>query len=164
MATAYQDHRVKPAQLLTAGANVLHRAFIDSTRGDAKRRFRELYDGRRIHLLELSMDDDSVLQMHLEMDKRFCQGALNFSGFKRLLGLLLYRIGDRLQQTEPDLGLMNDEEGRRLLFHIPAVEKVGESLNILVLGVDLTTPGTALLQLMFMDPGQYRRKSEGEAK
>ena len=162
MAAEFQDHRIKPVQLLSACANVLHRAFIDSGRVDAKRRFRELSEGRRIPLVELALDDDSVLQMQLQLDHRYHQGGFNFSGFRRLLGLLLYRLGERLEQAQPDLALMNDDGGRKLLFHIPAVETQGDSYNILVLGVDLNTPGVAVLQLMYMDPSQYRRKSESQ--
>lgn len=162
MATEYQDHRIKPAQLLTACANALHRSFIDASRVEAKRLFRDIDDGRQVPLVELALDDDSVLRFELQLDRRHYQGGLNFSGFRRLLGLLLYRIGERLQQQEPDLGLMNDDSGRRLLFHIPAVEAHGESFNILTLGVDVSAPGVAILQLMFMDPSQYRRRSESE--
>lgn len=159
MATEYQDHRIKPVQLLTAAANILHKSFIESSRVDAKRRFRELSEGRQIPLVELSLGDASTLQMQMRIDRRFHAGSFNFSGFRRMVGLLLYQIGERLSQAQPDLALMNDDGGRELLFHIPAVEKQGDSLNILVLGVDLKTPGTAVLQLLYMDPSQYRRKS-----
>lgn len=162
MVVEYQDHRVKPAQLLTASANALHQAFIAATRVEAKRRFRELSDGKRVPLVELALEDDSILRLTLELDHRHHTGGLNFSGFRRILGLLLYRVGERLQQDQPDLGLMNDEAGRRLLFHIPAVEAHGETMNILVLGMDLTVPGLAMLQLLYMDPSQYQR-SDREA-
>jgi len=160
MSVEYQDHRVTPAQLLTASANALHRAFLQASRVEAKRLFRELSQGRRVGLVQLKMEDDSVLQLLLELDHRHHSGGLNFSGFRNQLGLLLYRIGERLQSAQPDLGLLNDDSGRRLLFHIPAVEPRGETVNILVLGMDLSLPGTAALQLMYMDPAQYRQEAE----
>ncbi len=157
----YQQFRMTPARLLTAAANLLHEMLIDCTRADAKRRFRDVLEGRRLGLVRLRMDDASELQMNLTLDASAYEGELNFSAFRRRLLVLLHVIGNALQ-AQGGLNLMNDESGKRLLFNLPAIVGEGpqgqERVNVLVLGVDLALPGEATLQLMFLDPSQYRRQ------
>jgi len=52
--------------------------------------------------------------------------------------------------------VMSDDSGRQLMFNIPAISNLDGDFNALVLGADLRRSGELVLQLMFIDPEQYR--------
>ena len=52
--------------------------------------------------------------------------------------------------------VMSDDSGRQLMFNIPAISNIDGDFNALLLGADLRRNGELILQLMFIDPEQYR--------
>jgi hypothetical protein len=160
--TLYRTQSITPEKLLVIAANILHKAFYDCTRLEAKRRYQFLHDGRTIFLVKLRMDDGSELEVNLNLERSELRGKLNFSLFKQLVGQLLAAYAKTLNEKQP-LNTFADDNQQRWVYLIPALSKSSaepastESLNMLVLAANMSRPGALTLELMFIDPEQFRR-------
>ena len=153
----YRTQSMSSEKLLTIAANVLHKAFYDSTRLDAKRRYQFLHDGRAIFLIKLKVEDGSELDVNLSLDRSELRGKLNFSLFKQLVGRLLATYAQLLNEKQP-LNTFSDEQQQRWVYLIPAAFQSSEALNMMVLAANMSQPGALTLELMFIDPEQFRVK------
>jgi len=151
----YHTQNISSEKLLTIAANILHKAFYDCTRLEAKRRYQFLLDGRRIFLIKLQMQDGSELEVNLSLEQSELRGKLNFSLFKQLVGQLLGNYARLLNEKQP-LNTFSDEEQQRWVYLIPAAFQGPEHLNMLVLSANMNEPGSLNLELMFIDPEQFR--------
>jgi hypothetical protein len=153
----YRNHSIAPEQLLTLATNVLQQAFFRGSRLDAKRRYQFLDGGRTIFLLKLRLEDGSELEVNLRLDRSEQRGKLNFSAFRQLVGQLVVECVDRLNKKQP-LNLFANAEQQRTVFMIPAAQQADDVVDMLVLAVELSQPGALLLELMFIDPGQFAQQ------
>jgi hypothetical protein len=153
----YRNHSIAPEQLLTLATNVLQRAFFQGARLDAKRRYKLIDEGRTIFLIKLRLDDGSELEVNLRLDRSEQRGKLNFSTFRQLVGQLIVECVERLNKKQP-LNLFANEEQQRTLFLLPAVHRADDVVDMLVLAVEASQPGALLLELMFIDPGQFAQQ------
>jgi len=153
----YRTQSMSSEKLLTIAANVLHKAFYDSTRLDAKRRYQFLHDGRTVFLIKLKVEDGSELDVNLSLDRSELRGKLNFSLFKQLVGRLLATYAQLLNEKQP-LNTFSDEQQQRWVYLIPAAFQNSEALNMMVLAANMSQPGALTLELMFIDPEQFRVK------
>ncbi|MEH6549980.1 MAG: hypothetical protein V7711_14935 [Pseudomonadales bacterium] len=156
----FSSYSMKPLQFLNMAGSVLHKTFFDSTRQIAKRVYKDIVDGKRQALMTVALEDKSEMQIYLSLDHSEYRGTINFSQFRRQIGVLVSRYAARVQE-EGEINLMTNEETGAQLLNIPAVVADGDQLNVLVLGWISKAPGTMDLQLMFLDPEQFR-KPEGE--
>src|SRR5690349_19373577 len=99
MAT-YRTQSIAPEKLLVIATNILHKAFHDCTRLDAKRRFQYLEEGRSIFLVKLRVDDGSELDINLKLDRTELKSKLNFSVFRKLIGHLIAGFATVLEKNE----------------------------------------------------------------
>jgi hypothetical protein len=152
----YSTHSMTPEKMLVLAANILHKSFYDCPRLDAKRRYQFLHDGSTVFLVKVRVEDGSELDINLSLERSELRGKLNFSLFRNLVGQLLAAYGKRLEQSEP-LNLLSDPEQRRWVYPIPAAHQSGEQWNMLVLAANVGQPGALNLELMFIDPEQFRR-------
>lgn len=150
----YRNHSITPEKLLTLSTNVLQQAFFAGTRLDAKRRFQFLESGRTVFLIKLRMEDSSELEVHLKLDCSELRGKLNFSGFRQLVGQLIVECTERLHKKQP-LNIYANEDQQRWVFLIPAGQRADDVVDVLVPAIELSRPGTLLLELMFIDPAQF---------
>lgn len=153
----YRTQSMSSEKLLTIAANVLHKAFYDSTRLEAKRRYQFLNDGRTLFLIKLTVEDGSELDVNLSLDRSELRGKLNFSVFKQLVGRLLATYAQLLNEKQP-LNTFSDEQQQRWVYLIPAAFQSSEALNMMVLAANMSQPGALTLELMFIDPEQFRVK------
>ena len=153
----YRTQSIAPEKLLVISANILHKAFYDCTRLEAKRRYQFLHDGRTVFLLKLRVEDGSELDVQVSLDRTEMRGKLNFSEFRNLIGQLLAGFAAKLEQKQP-LKTFSDAEQRRWIYLIPALHQSDERVNMMVLAVNVSQPGTLSLELMFIDPAQFRKE------
>jgi hypothetical protein len=78
-----------------------------------------------------------------------------------MVGQLLGGYAAALDNKQP-LKTFADSGQQRWVYMIPAVHQNGEEFNMLVLAIDVTRPGTLTLELMFIDPEQFRRDAAAE--
>ena len=84
-------------QFLTIAVNLLHRAFMEARRDDAKILFRALMEGRRAPLTNVQMEDKSTVRFDLSMDYSQYDGSLNFGAFRASLTALLANLADAIK-------------------------------------------------------------------
>lgn len=151
----YRTQSITPEKLLVIAANILHKAFFECTRLEAKRRYQFVHDGRTVFLLKLRVDDGSELEVNLNLERSELRGKLNFSVFRNLVGQLLNAYADQLNK-KLTLNTFSDEERKRWVYLIPAVAQADSQLNMLVLAANMAQPGVLNLELMFIDPAQFK--------
>ena len=149
--------------VLAIAVNLFKTCILDVGRTEAKRYFKELEAGRELYLTEMSMPDKSKLRVRLQLMPQEFNGHLNFSAFKLQLQMLCAEIV-KVIKAESEPIVMSDDSGRQLMFNIPAISHIDGDFNALVLGADLRRAGELVLQLMFIDPEQYRKKEEISAE
>lgn len=151
----YRNQSITSDKLLTIAANILHKSFYDCTRLDAKRRYQFVHDGHTVFLVRLKVEDGSELDVNLSLDRSELHGKLNFSLFRQLVGQLLAAYAKLLNEKQP-LNIFSDDAQQRWIYLIPAAFQSGDQLNMLVLAANLSQPGALTLELMFIDPEQFR--------
>jgi hypothetical protein len=154
----YRTQEIVPEKLLVMAANLLHKAFYDSTRLLAKRRYQLLEEGQVVFLVKVDMEDGSQLDVNIKLDRSELRGKLNFSAFRQLIGQLLAGFATKLQEKQP-LNIFSDTEQRRWLYLIPALLQTPERINVMILGADARQAGALTLELMFVDPDQFKQQS-----
>lgn len=151
-----QNQSIPRDKFLLMSMNLLHRAFIESARTDAKNLYRLLSEGRRIRLSNVQMEDKSTLAVNLALDHSEYCGKLNFGAFRASLAALIGNVGQTLQAEKdyPVFGGESDAEG--MIFGITAVTVEDEQPNVLVLGTKADEEqGSVMLRLMYLDPAQF---------
>ena len=158
MATSPQlrVEKISPERLLAIGVNILHRAFHDGTRADAKRRYQFIMERQPVHLLDMAMDSGGQVRVVLSLDRSELKGRLNFSLFRQVIAQLLVNYSEALNGERP-LNTFSDAQSRRWVFLHPVLCNLPEGLNALALAMDLSRVGELRLELMFLDPQQFIR-------
>jgi hypothetical protein len=153
----YRNQTITLDKLLTISINLLHQAFGDTTRLLAKRRFQYLESGKSVYLATVRMDDGSELKVNVKLDRTELQGKLNFSAFRQLLAQLVGACAQQLESGQP-LNTFSDQDEKRWVYLIPALYYSDAALNMLVAGVNMRQPGELTIELMFVDPEQFRKQ------
>lgn len=151
---SFRVENVAPQQLLTIGVNVLHQAFHDGPRLDAKRRYQFIIKQQPVFLLDMAMEGGGQLKVTLGMERSELRGQLNFSLFRQLVGQLLVNYSNVLNSGKP-LNTFTDAQSRRWVFLHPTFCKTEQGVNALVLVADLSRIGELRFELMFVDPQQF---------
>ena len=149
-------------RFLTASANLLHAAFIKAPRAQAKRHFARVHGGSPLDLATLRQEGRGEVMFRVVLDHSEFKGKISFPTFRRALGQLLGRIGERLRLRQ-EIGVYSSAETGQILFNIPALITEDGVSNVLMLGLAAPEPGFATLQLQFLDPEQFRRQPEAPA-
>lgn len=161
-ATQFRTRKMSAAQMLTIGANLLYKAFYDTPRNDAKRRYRALEDGKKVLLSEIGTEEGDRMRAILSLDHSEMRGKLNFSLLRALVGELLNGYAQFLNEKKP-LNTFSDEQRKRCVYLLPATLQQEGVLDMLVLAIDLSQPGDFELALMFIDPEQFRQSAAAGA-
>lgn len=152
----FQAQSITPQKLLTVATNILHKAFDDCPRLEAKRRFQAIDEGRTVYLLDVRTEDGGELRINAKLDRSEFRGKLNFSLFRQLARNLVAAQVAALQSDQP-LNTFSDEHGQRWVYLIPAACVEDQQVNMMVLAIDAGAPGALTLELMFVDPAQFQR-------
>ena len=150
----YRTQSISQEKLLIISANLLHKAFFDSSRVLAKRRYQQLEQGRVVFLVNVKMEDGTELEVNISLDCSELRGKLNFSAFRDLVGQLLAKFSQHLKEKTP-LPTFSSADNRRWSYLLPALQQSEERTNVLILGLDVGHPGALTLELMFIDPAQF---------
>lgn len=155
--TRFRVEKISPERLLTIGVNVLHRAFHEGPRVDAKRRYQFIMERRPVYLLNMSMETGAEVKVVMSLERSELRGRLNFSLFRQLIAQLLVNYSELLSAGQPP-NVFSDAQNRRWVFLHPAFCNTPEGLNALALAMDMGRPGELRLELMFLDPQQFIKK------
>ncbi len=151
----YHTQSIAQDKLLGIAANLLDKAFFDTSRDLAKRRYQGLEKGDRVFLVKLAMEDRNELQVDVRLDRREQRNKLNFSAFRDVVAQLLVAVSHQLKAQQP-LPVFSSEDKGRWMYLIPAVQRGDEQDDVMVLGLDARRPGQLTLELMFIDPTQFQ--------
>ena len=141
---------------LLVSINLLHRAFVEATRTEAKKAFKELVAGEVVELATVELEDASTARFSLALEhSEFC-GKLSFRGFRASVIALIGNITQALKDKK-ELRVFSAQQGSTaMIFGVTAVTVEAETRNIMVLAAE---PGAqddiTRLQLMYLDPGQF---------
>ena len=141
--------------VLAIAVNLFKSCLLDAGRTETKRYFKELEGGRELYLSELALPDKSTLRVRLQLMPQEFRGHLNFSAFKLQLQMLCAELA-KVVTAKSEPIVMSDGDGGQLMFNIPAISHIDGNFNAFLLGADLRRKGELVLQLMFIDPDQYR--------
>ena len=151
-------------QFLTISTNMLYRAFIDASRTDAKKIFREISEGRTVRLTNLQMEDRSTVEFRLSMDHSEFRGRLNYSAFRASLGNLIGKIAKTLEEKKDiqTFGANNAEEA--MIFGITGLTIEDGQPNLMVLSATMgARDANVMLRLAYLDPDQFVEKADNES-
>lgn len=158
----YRTQSISQDQLLAIAANILDKAFFDSSRVLAKRRYQVLEKGDRVFLTNLAMEDRSELSVDLRLDRSELRSKLNFSSFRDVVAQLLGATS-HLLKAKQSLPVFSNADKGHWRYLIPAVYRGDVRDEILILGVDARRPGKLTLELLFIDPTQFQVKAQTSA-
>lgn len=151
----YRPQTFSHEGLLAIAANLLDKAFFDTSRALAKRRYQALEQGDRVFLVNVAMADGSEVPVDLRLDRSELRGSFNFSAFRDLVGRLLVAISRQLDASQMP-PVFSSADNQRLSFLIPIVHRGSECDDVLIPGFDLRCPGAMTLELLFVDPLQFQ--------
>lgn len=160
----YQSQSIPQEKFLMMSVNLLHRAFVDAPRTEAKNAYREISEGRAVHLTTVKMEDGSTSRFGLKLDHGEYRGKLNYGAFRTSLATLIGNLGQALQD-EREVNVFNAQDNPdTLLFGVTAVTVDDDTPNVMVLGAELGgSTGETLLSLMFLDPTQFMAQESSAA-
>ena len=151
----FQSYKVSPANFLTIATNVLHKTLLEVPRTTSKNIFKAVSEGRRVALLDVRMEEDSDVRFDLALDHSEYRGdRLNFAAFRNSLTLLVGTLSETLKK-QADVPVFTEQQDGSMIFGVPGVTQDDEHVNVLMLGVNLSGPGSVLLKLQYIDPGQF---------
>ena len=151
-----QSQTLSQDKFLTIAVNLINKALLEAGRTEAKSRFKELSQGRRLPLTQVQMEDKSLVRFDLALDHGEFQGKLNFGGFRASVALLLKNLVDTLKENKPITAFSADNDPDVKLFGVTSVTVEDGKPNVMVLGSD-SAGGQPLvvLRLMYLDPQQF---------
>jgi hypothetical protein len=156
-----QNQSMPREQFLLMSINLLHRAFVEAGRTEAKKLFKVLAGGEAVPLTTVQMEDRSTLGVRLCLDQSEYRGKLNYGAFRASVGTLIGNVGHTLKE-ENDFPVFSDESDENgMIFGITAVTVEDEQPNVMVLGVDTggSADASVTLRLMYLDPDQFAQAS-----
>jgi len=159
----YRQQAISSEKLLTIAINLLHQAFGETTRLLAKRRFQYLEEGKSVYLADVRMEDASMLKVNVKLERSELRGRLNFSAFRQLVTRLLGACAEQIDTKQP-LNIFSESDEKRWVYLIPALYQSDIAVNMLVLAVNLRQPGELTMELMFVDPEQFRQPQDAVAQ
>ncbi len=151
-----QNQSIPRDKFLLMSVNLLHKAFIEASRTEAKKLYRLLAEGTPVGLSKVQMEDKSTLAVGLSLDQSEFRGRLNFGAFRSSVATLIGNVGKALQDgsTYPVFG--GEAEAGGMIFGITAVTAEDGQANVMVLGTKTGDRGAGvMLRLMYLDPGQF---------
>ena len=160
----YRSQSMPREKFLLMAVNLLHKAFVEAPRTDAKNNYREIAEGRPVHLTTVKMEDGSVSRFGLRLDHSEYRGKLNYGAFRASLSALINNIGQALKD-EREINVFNAQDNPdTMLFGVTAVTLEDDTPNVMVLGAELgSRAGESVLNLMYLDPSQFMAQDSADA-
>ena len=145
-------------RLPNMAANLLHGYFVKANKELAKKRFKEINDGKVIALGSLEANDKKAqVDLNLLLDSSEFRGHLTFHLFHQALVSMLQNYTDYLPDKKKAPLFSNEEQGAAI-FLVPGIVENQSVVNMLVLGIESSAAGLHL-KLQFIDPEQFRTEA-----
>ena len=143
-------------KFLLVAVNLLHKAFIEATRTQAKALYQQIEGGKTVNLTRVQLVDNSTAAFQLSLAHSEFQGRLNFGAFRASVTTLIANIAKALNE-ERELKVFNAlNGGSAMIFGITAVTLEDNQRNVMVLAIDTPEAGdSTILQLMYLDATQF---------
>ncbi len=154
-----QNQSIPRDKFLLMAVNLLHKAFVEAQRTDAKNLYKTLAAGTLVRLTDVQMEDRSTLGVNLSLDRSEYCGKLNFGAFRASVGALIGNVGQTLKEGR-DYPMFGEAGDGNMIFGITAVTVEEEQPNVMVLGSQTHGADAAVtLRLMYLDPVQFSEAS-----
>ena len=143
-------------QFLTISTNILYRVFLEASRTDAKKVFRQISEGETVALTNLQMEDRSTLGIQLSMDHSEFRGRLNYGAFRASLNNLIGNIAKNLEQKNEIQTFGAESNEGSMIFGITGLTIEDDQPNVMVLSATMAArDAKVMLRLMYLDPQQF---------
>ena len=140
---------------LLVAVNLLHKAFIEATRIEAKALYKRIADDEIVTLTRVKLADDFTATFQLSLSYSEFQGRLNFGAFRASVAALVANISRALQEKR-ELKVFNALNEGSAIFGVTAVTLEDDKHNVMVLATNSSEGEAAtVLQLMYLDPSQF---------
>ena len=158
-----QTKSISQEQFLLVSVNLLHRAFVNCTRADAKQRFRLMEAGQTVALPTVELEDKSRARFAVTLDMSEYRGRLNFSAFRTSLETLIGNMAESFKEKR-QLSTFTSQDGRNTtVYGITGATVQRGQANVMMMGSDPVTEGDLMvLRLMYLDPAQFVQESQQE--
>ena len=153
---AQSQASISNKQFITMSVNLLHKAFIESTRTHSKQLFRQLSEGGKRTLTQVKMVDGATVRLDVSFDLSAYKGKLNYSAFRDQLLLLMANFVESMKDGEEPKMFRAEGEEHKMLFGVtaPAIEQ--DRINIMALAAEVSPNSpVVLLQLIYLPPDQF---------
>lgn len=159
-----QTQSIPGEQFLTMAINLLHRAFVEANRTEAKKLYREIEGGKAVALTRVEMEDKSLVRFDVSLDHSEYEGALNFGAFKASLTTVLANLVKALQSGQKIPRFSAEGDDSNMIFGITGVTVEREVPAVMVLSVRVhPSEPVVMLRPMYLDYRQFQQSQEGEA-
>jgi len=147
-------------QLGNLAANLLHKAFIETTRTVSKGLFRRLEEGETVGVTRLEFEGDETVQLNMTLDISQYRGDLNYSRFRDSIVAILQDLveimkEERALRTYQEQG-PDQQATNKVLIGARGPTVHGDDINVLMCTM---TPSMSepliLMGLMYMDADQF---------
>lgn len=156
-----QSKSIPRDQFLTMAINLLHRAFIESPRTNAKNLYRRIAEGETVPLTKVRMEDQSVVEFDIALDHSEFGGRLNYSAFRASLATLLAKMVSALEQGEKFPTFSSQGDKNNMIIGITGVTEEDGVPAVMVLSVQVDDRrGAVLLKPMYLDYAQFQRSQQ----
>ena len=150
---------LQTADLMTAISNNLNKRFFTASKNVAKQQYQALESGEEIPFMDVNVKGQDDISCSLGLDHSQFVGGLNFSRFRDALASHLERIGVQLR-NKADLNVYTADESPDVIINVPGFVQTGDTLNILVTGIEQPRAGSIIVRLMFLDPTLIKKPEQ----
>ena len=151
-------------QFLTMAINLLHKAFIEQGRTEAKQLFKTVAEGKIVPLTNVQMEDKSVVRFDVSLDHSEYQGKLNFGAFRASLSTTLANLVKALQEGHTITSFSAENNENNMIFGITGVTVENDIPAVMVISAQVSDRGAAvLLRPMYLNYEQFLESQESEA-
>lgn len=162
MATT-QTQSIPREQFLTLSINLLHRAFVESTRTEAKKLFNMVAQGGPVGLTQVQMEDKSTVRFDLALDHSEYDGKLNYGAFRASLMTLLSNLASAIKEEREIQTFGAENDPNNMIFGITGVTIEREVPAVMVLSTTTSASDAGvLLRLMYLDYKQFQASQQKE--
>lgn len=159
----YESTSISQEQLMVMSVNLLHRAFVEASRTESKKLFREIEGGKTVALTQVKMDDGGLLRFDVALDHTEYEGALNYSAFRASLATVLQNLGSALQKKQEINSFSANNNPNNMIFGITGVTMENDTPAVMVISAVVNVAeASVLLRPMYLDYQQFLQSQEAE--
>lgn len=153
-------------KFLTMSINLLHRAFIESTRTEAKKLFKFIEQGQTVALTEVRMENDSTVRVDVALDHSEFGGSLNYGAFRTSLTALLGNLAKAINEEREIQTFGAENDPNSMIFGVTGVTLERSVPAVMVLSSGSSDrEARIVLRLMYLDYKQFEAsQKEGQVE